>query len=157
MRNKLGGFCLLTALAIALLALPSLAGTTQPVKRVSSPAYDVSKEVTLSGTVSSVKASVPGKMLGGHLFLASGSSTVDAHLGPYALKGTHGVKVNQGEKVKLVGVMTNLHGSQVFLVRKVEAGDRTYTIRNEKGFPVLMGATQATGHPASLVSAGGGR
>ncbi len=136
MRNKLGGLCLLTALVITSLAAPAMAGTTQPVKRVSTPKYDVSKEITLDGTVASVKASVPGKLLGGHLFLTSGT---DAHLGPFALSGSHGVKVSPGQKVTLVGVMTTFHGSQVFLVRTVESGDKTYTIRNERGFPLIMG------------------
>jgi hypothetical protein len=153
MRNKLGGFCLLTALVITSLAVPTKAATSHPVKRVPTPAYDVTKEVTLNGTVSSVKASAPGKMVGGHLFLASGNKTVDGHLGPYALTGPHGVKVTAGEKVKLVGVMSTFRGSQVFLVRTVEAGDRTYTIRNEHGFPLLMGAQQST-HKLTAVKGG---
>jgi hypothetical protein len=152
MRNKLGGFCLLTALVVSSFAAPVMAGTTQPVKRVSTPAYDVTKETTLNGTVSSVKTSVPGKMIGAHLFLTTGT---DAHLGPYALAGPHGVKLNAGEKVKLVGVMSTFHGSQVFLVRTIESGDRTYTIRNEHGFPLLMGATQAT--KSGSIAKGGSR
>jgi hypothetical protein len=139
MRNLLGGFCLLTALVVSPFAAPSRAATAA-AKRVSTPVYDASKEVTLAGTVSSVKASVAGKLAGGHLFLSSGTGTVDAHLGPFALNGPHGVKVSPGQQVKLVGVMTTLHGSQVFLVRTLEAGSKTYTIRNEHGFPLLMGA-----------------
>ena len=144
MRNKLGGFCLLTAFVLTSLAMPAMAGTTQPVKRVQTPKYDVSKETTLDGTVSSVKTFAPGKLVGGHLFLATGSKTVDAHLGPYALKGVHGVNVSTGEKVKLVGVMSSFHGNQVFLVRKVETENATFTVRNEKGFPLLMGAQQSS-------------
>ncbi len=153
MRNKLGGICLLTALVVALLAVPAMAGTTQPVKRVSTPKYDVSKEVTLDGTVSSVKTKAPGKLVGGHLFLSSGSKTVDGHLGPYALTGVHGVKVSAGEKVKLVGVMSTFRGSQVFLVRKVETENASYTIRNEHGFPLLMGAQQPN-HKLTAVKGG---
>lgn len=136
MRNKLGGICLLTALVIASLAGPAMAGTTQPVKRVSTPKYDASKETTINGTVASIKVSVPGRMTGAHLFLTSGT---DAHLGPYAMNGSHGVKVSAGQQVKLVGVMTSFRGSQVFLVRTVDTGSKTYTVRNEHGFPVIMG------------------
>lgn len=153
MRNKLGGLCLLTAFVLTSLAVPAMAGTTQPVKRASAPTYDATKEVTLSGTVSSVKASAPGKMPGGHLFLASGANVTDVHLGPFALNGVHGLKVSPGEEVKIVGVMTSFHGSQVFLARTVEANGNTTTIRNRRGFPQLMGATQAT-HTLSLAKAG---
>ena len=103
MRKLLGGFCLLTALVVSSLAVPSRAATT-PAKRVVTPVYDASKEVTLAGTVSSVKTSVAGKLAGAHLFLTSGTGTVDAHLGPFALNGPHGVKVSAGQQVKLVGV-----------------------------------------------------
>jgi len=152
MRKLLGGFCLLTALIVSSLAVPTRAATT-PAKRVSSPVYDASKEVTLAGKVSSVKASVTGKLPGAHLFLTSGTGAVDAHLGPFALNGPHGVKVSPGQQVKLVGVMTTVHGSQVFLVRTLEAGSKTYTIRNEHGFPLLMGAQSPT-HTLTAVKGG---
>ena len=152
MRKLLGGFCLLTALVVSSLAVPSRAATT-PAKRVVTPVYDASKEVTLAGTVSSVKTSVAGKLAGAHLFLTSGTGTVDAHLGPFALNGPHGVKVSAGQQVKLVGVMTTRHGSQVFLVRTLESGSKTYTIRNEHGFPLLMGAQQPT-HTVTVAKGG---
>src|ERR1700733_6362027 len=54
MRNKLGGFCLLTALVITSFAAP-LNASTKPLKRtVIAPRYEVSKEVTLEGTIQSV-------------------------------------------------------------------------------------------------------
>ena len=154
MNKVLGGLSLLTILVISSLAVPSRAATNQPVKKaVQGPSYDARKEITLSGTVSSVKNSVPGKLMGGHLFLSSGTGTVDAHLGPFALRGRESVKLTSGEQVKLVGVMSTFHGSQVFLVRTVEAGGHTYNIRNEKGFPQLMGAVQPT-HTLSLAKGG---
>jgi hypothetical protein len=154
MRNKLGGFCLLTALVISSsFAVPTKAATTQPVKRAPMPRYDASKEVTLKGTVSIVKASVSGSVMGGHLLLSSGNKTVDAHLGPFALRGAAGVKVSPGEQVKLVGVMTTLHGNQIFLVRTIETANTTYTIRNEHGAPLLMGAKEPD-HRLSLAKGG---
>jgi hypothetical protein len=152
MRNLLGGLCLLTALVVSPFAAPTRAATA-PAKRVPTLVYDASKEVSLTGTVYSVKNSVSGKLAGGHLFLSSGTGTVDAHLGPFALNGPRGVKVSPGEQVKLVGVMTTFHGSQVFLVRTLEAGSKTYAIRNEHGFPLLMGAQQAT-HTPTLAKGG---
>jgi len=154
MNKVLGGLSLLTILVISSLAVPSRAATNQPVKKaLQGPTYDARKETTISGTVSGVKESVPGKLMGGHLFLSSGTGTVDAHLGPFALRGRESVKLTAGEQVKLVGVMSTFHGSQVFLVRTLEADGHTYQIRGAKGMPHLMGATQPT-HAVSVLKGG---
>ena len=116
MRNKLGGLCLLTALVITSLAAPAMAGTTQPVKRVSTPKYDVSKEITLDGTWQVSRRLYPENCSAVIWFPHREPMHTS---GPFALSGSHGVKVSPGQKVTLVGVMTTFHGSQVFLVRTV--------------------------------------
>ena len=112
------------------------------------------KEVTLKGTVSSVKASVPGSDAGRSSVSHVREQARLTHTsGPLLYEGAHGVKVSPGEQVKLVGVMTTLHGNQVFLVRTIETGNRTYTIRNEHGVPLLMGAKEPD-HRLSLATGG---
>jgi len=154
MKKVLGGLGLFTILAFFSLAVSVQAATVSTPKRAVTPRYDASKEVTLGGTVSSVKKVVPGKLSGGHLFLATSSGSVDAHLGPYALRGSHAIPVTSGQKVTLVGVMTTVKGSKVFLVRTIKSGDDTYTIRNEHGFPLLLGAAPAS--KSLVLSAKGG-
>ena len=60
---------------------------------------------------------------------------MDAHVGR-ALQGPKAIAVKAGDSVKLVGVMATVNHNQIFLVRTVEAGGHTYTIRNERGFLV---------------------
>lgn len=99
--------------------------------------YDVTKEVTLTGTVSKVLAKAsPGMLWGSHLLLATASGEVDASLG---LSGSHGrgaLCVKPGEQVEVTGVMKTLNNKRVFLARTVKAGERVYAIRNERGIPL---------------------
>ncbi len=126
------------------------AAATKPARPA--PMYDASKETTLSGTVSNVvtKPGV-GMIGGGHLIVATAQGAVDAHVGGRALSGPKAMGVKAGEAVKLTGVMATVNHNQIFLVRTVETGGRTYTIRNEHGF--LLGPTAKRG--TSTVPVGG--
>ncbi|MGC1684001.1 MAG: hypothetical protein WA734_00125 [Candidatus Acidiferrales bacterium] len=124
--------------------------------RVASPLYVVSKEVTLEGNVSAVKALMPGHIPGGHMVVITSKGTIDGHLGPYALNGKNRISVPVGAHVKIVGVMATIHGSQVFLVRTIDTGTNKYTIRSEHGFLLIPGAVQPT-KSINFVSPKGGR
>ncbi len=154
MKKVLGGFGCLGLLAFLLASVSAQAATVVAPRRVATPEYNASKEITLEGNVTSVKGSVPGRLAGGHMFVATSRGTIDGHLGPYALRGTHRISVATGAHVTLVGVMTTVKGSQVFLVRTVNTGAKTYTIRNIHGFPILLSATQPTKQLTALT---GGR
>ena len=119
------------------LAAPAGAQTTGSAKAARpAPLYDASKETTLHGTVSNVVTKpAAGMIAGGHLTVATGQGAVDAHVGR-ALQGPKAIAVKAGDSVKLVGVMATVNHNQIFLVRTVEAGGHTYTIRNERGFLV---------------------
>lgn len=140
MRNKLGGFCLLTALVITSLAAP-LNASTKPLKRtVIAPRYEVSKEVTLEGTIQSVsKKPSPGTMLGTHLMVSTPKGTIDAHIGGFVTRGAHAYSPSVGQSVKIVGVMTTINHKQVFLTRTIETGNRTVEVRTTHGFLIVPG------------------
>ncbi len=144
MKKVLGGLLFVSLLAFLLVSISTQAATEIAPRRVATPRYDASKEVTLEGNVSSVRESVPGKLVGGHMFVATAKGTIDGHLGPFALRGSHRISIASGAHVKMVGVMTSVKGSPVFLVRTIDTGKTTYTLRNEHGFPMLLGARQPT-------------
>jgi hypothetical protein len=99
--------------------------------------YDVTKEVTLAGTVSSVLVKAPpGMIVGSHLLLATPSGPVDASLGRFGLQGEGAVSVAAGQQIEATGVMRTIKGKIFFLVRTVKVGGEVYTIRNKHGFPV---------------------
>jgi DNA/RNA endonuclease YhcR with UshA esterase domain len=135
--STLGEF---VVLSLCLFATPIYAQTADvTTKSAVPPSYDITKEVTLSGTVSSVvqKTAPEMKMLGGsHLIIETNSGKVDASLGAVARQGQSALSVTPGQQVQVTGVMKTIRGRQVFVTRLVLANGRVYTIRNEHGFMI---------------------
>jgi hypothetical protein len=123
---------LLASLLLAILAVPLVAQS----ERESRPFYDIAKEITLTGTVSSVLAKpAAGMLFGSHLMLDTTSGQVDASLGKWGLQGRGALSVSAGEPVEVTGVMKTINDKQVFIVRTVKASGQVYTIRNQYGVP----------------------
>jgi hypothetical protein len=124
---------LLAGLLFATLAIP-LGAQTAPKPR---PYYDITREVTLRGTVSSVVTRPSrGMVIGSHLLLTTPSGEVDASLGKWGLAGKGALSVTAGQQVEVTGVMKTLLDREVFVARTVRVGGRVYTMRNEHGVPV---------------------
>jgi hypothetical protein len=139
MRTLLGGLGLATLMAFMFFAAPVEAQTSATTKKIdTSRKYDAQNESTLSGTVQSVISNpTSGMLIGVHLILSTSSGTVDADLGPFALKGNSPVSVSAGEAVTVVGVMMTVRKSQVFMARTLQTPQQTYTLRNQNGFPLM--------------------
>ncbi|MGA9545250.1 MAG: hypothetical protein WBQ85_16860 [Candidatus Sulfotelmatobacter sp.] len=120
---------LLSGLLVAILAVPLGA---QPVPKAQ-PYYDIAREVTLNGTVSSV---VSRPKVGAHLELATSSGAVNADLGRWAFMGKGALHVTAGARVEVTGVMKTYKDRQVFIARTVKLGSQVYTMRNQHGIPV---------------------
>jgi len=121
---------LLTGLLLAILVVPLNAED-------SDSRYDVSKEVTLSGTVSSVlRKPTPGMIWGSHLIVETVSGRLDASLGRFGLEGKGALSVTPGQQIELTGIMKTVRGKEVFVVRSVKANGITYALRNEHGIEV---------------------
>jgi hypothetical protein len=73
--------------------------------------YDVTEEVTLTGTVSSVlMKAAPGMIVGSHLLLATPSGPVDASLGRFGLQGAGAASVAAGQQIEATGRKLALQG-----------------------------------------------
>ncbi|MGA2299986.1 MAG: hypothetical protein ABSG77_04725 [Candidatus Acidiferrum sp.] len=129
------GSCALALLSLISPLPPVQAQTAEVAKTHAGPfSYDVTKEVTLTGTVSSVLTKPsPGMIMGSHLLLVTSSGAVDASLGRFALLGKDALPVAAGQQVQVTGVMKTLQGQQVFLTRIVRVDAQVYTIRNKYG------------------------
>jgi len=122
--------------ALTLLALISLAAPVhaQTVALAGRTGYDISKETTLTGTVSSVLEKAPrGMVVGSHLMVATATGTVDASLGRFGLLGKDAPSVAPGQYVEATGVMKTLGNKQVFVTRLLKLADQVYTVRNTHG------------------------
>jgi hypothetical protein len=123
---------LLAGLVVASLAIPVSAETV----RETHPYYDMSKEVTLTGTVASVLTKVAGTIPGPHITLTTISGSVDASLGKWGLVGKDAPSLKGGEQIELTGVMKTLKDKQVFIVRIVKSNGHLYSVRNEHGVAI---------------------
>src|SRR5712692_4292258 len=112
-------FTVLCALALLFLissTAPVQAQTAAIETRPAEPYYDVAREVTLKGTVSSVLTKPsPGMIMGSHLLLVTASGEVDAGSGRFGLLGKGALAVAAGQQVEVTGVMKTLMGRQVFV------------------------------------------
>jgi hypothetical protein len=153
MRKIAGGLCLLTTLAIVLLAAPVGANESAPFRRtVIAPKYDMAKEITLEGTIETlIRTPAPGSIIGAHLIVSTAQGTVDAHIGNYVVSGPHAASFASGQAVKLVGVMIEFNHQNVLIVRTIQTENRTITVRSEHGFLVFPGSR------AAVSSTGGAR
>ncbi|MGA7561059.1 MAG: hypothetical protein WCF61_05695 [Terriglobales bacterium] len=129
MKRLFAGLCVL-----ALLSLVAPLGAAAAETRTAGPYYDISKEVTLHGTVSSVLTKPSkGMIMGSHLLIQTGVGPLDASLGRFGLQGRGALSVEKGNQVEVTGVMKTLHGKQVFITRTVTVNGHAYTMRNEHG------------------------
>ena len=144
MKRSFAYVAVVLVLGLFPLAVPASAQTTPAAAKFSRPlSYDVSKEITLNGTVSSAPTtSSRGTMMGHHLLLQTSSGVVDASLGRFAFTGWGALSVEQGQHVAVTGVMKNFSGKPVLLARSVTVNGRVYTIRNERGLPLSPHARQ---------------
>ena len=137
MKPQFTGLCALALLCLISSIAPVQAQTATIETRPAEPYYDVAREVTLKGTVSSVLANPsPGMIVGSHLLLATASGEVDASLGRFGLVGKDALSVAAGQQVEVTGVMKTLMDRQVFVARTVTVGGQVYTMRNQHGIHV---------------------
>jgi hypothetical protein len=138
---------LLTGLLFATLAVPLGAQTVRQSHRTF---YDISKEVTLSGTVSDVLAkAAPGMMAGPHLLFTTSSGRVDASLGRFALQGKDPLAAAPGKEVEVTGVMKTIKNRDVFVARIVKVDGKAYEIRNQHGVPKSPLSRERAGQKAA--------
>lgn len=156
MDRLVGGVRLLTLLACTLAAASAFANTSNvPLRAYVAPRYDISKEITLHGTVASVvRKAQPGMMYGSHLILSTAHGTIDAHLGPWLLNGANSNVLHAGDSVTVTGVTTTFNGRSVLLARLIQVGGETITVRSNNGSVLMPGAAQ---HPSRMIILGGAR
>ncbi len=116
----------LSLLAVAS-ALPAQMGPGR------APLYDTKTEQTLEGKVGAVSPGPRGRGL--HLTLQSGTESVEVHLGPTTYLDSIGLKVAVGDTLKVTGSRLGTAPKVYVVAREVQAGGRTYTLRDAQGLP----------------------
>jgi hypothetical protein len=108
----------------------------------SAPTSATVREIAVTGTVEQLQNTHAGV----HLLVDSEQGALNAHLGPSISAEIQG-SLSAGEPVQMTGSFQTLDGQRYLLVHQLTAGGRTFTIRNDSGFPVR--ARSAKGSPLS--------
>jgi len=131
------------AATVFVLALP-IASAAQispqgPGRGDQAPRYDSSTEVTLRGTVETVKQvdDVRGRrsLTGTHIILKTAQETVEVHLGPTTFLNEQKLTLSAGDAVEIIGSRVKVSGSDAVIAREIRKGTQTVTLRDEKGIP----------------------
>ena len=136
--------CALVTILLPLSANAQSAATTS----LSSPAYDISKEIKLDGTIDKIETNTSTGPVGTYLLIVSAQGEVDVHLGASAAVMAKNLGLTIGESIHVTGMMATVNGNSVLLARILTTSNHIYVLRNEHGVPVhsLMprGAGSAT-------------
>jgi hypothetical protein len=105
-------------------------------------AYDVSREVSLQGSVVSFAENSSTAPLGPHVVIQSTSGPVDVHLGDARLLKVNHFTLAAGDSVRVIGENVPYGTGSQFFARIIQKGSQTLTLRSTRGFP-LRPATKA--------------
>lgn len=117
--------------------------TASTVQR--SRGYDLSREISLQGTVVEYIPLSATPPLGAHVTLQTSSGIVDVHLGnPQTLVRNH-LSLTPGDSVRIIGENINqLKGTQ-FVARIVQKGTQAIAVRSPQGLPLKPGSSATEG------------
>lgn len=116
--------------------------------------YELSRELSVLGTVIKYEPASSVAPIGPHLLLQTASGRLEVHLGNARLLQTSHFDLNPGDNVRIVGESLAFGDGTFFAARIIQKGTEALAVRNAKGFP-LTPASALT--PAQKDSLGGVR
>lgn len=100
------------------------------------PAYDLTKEVKVQGTIQKLDGFGTSGPIGTHILLQTTSGMVDAHLGFGAASSPKYLGIAAGQSVTVTGMMETIGGTNVLMARILTTSNHIFVLRNEHGIPV---------------------
>jgi DNA/RNA endonuclease YhcR with UshA esterase domain len=109
--------------------------------------YDVSREVSLQGTVVSFAENSSTPPLGPHVVVQTASGQIDVHLGDARLLRANHLALAAGDSIRVIGENVSYGEGTQFFARILQKGSQTLALRSTRGFPLRpvgkSGKTQA--------------
>jgi len=137
-RIRTGVLVLAGGLALSLSARAQQ--TAQPDTR-GLRSYELSREVSLVGTVVKYEASSSAPPMGAHVLVETASGPVDVHLGNVRVLEASHLELKGGDNVRIVGESLALGNGTFFAARIVQKGAQAVAVRNPKGFLLRPSST----------------
>ncbi|MBV8514851.1 MAG: hypothetical protein JO260_06090 [Acidobacteria bacterium] len=125
-------------MAAALVAVLAAAGSVraQTTPQAEASQYQLGREVTLVGTVSSVIEDSKTGPLGTHVMVQSASGLVDVHIGSAKYLEMNNLNLKSGDSVRILGENFVIGAQSVFFARIVQDGTVAIAVRSTKGMPL---------------------
>lgn len=116
-------------------------------------AYDLSREITLVGTVLQYTDNSETPPIGAHVLLQTASGAVDVHLGDARFLKMNRFTVTEGCTARVIGqfVANQAAGaaSGVFLARIIQQGTQAIAVRSARGMPLWPAGARANAEAQS--------
>ncbi len=103
--------------------------------------YDLSREVSLIGTVVKYDTASSVPPIGAHLTLQTASGQVEVHLGNAKVLQANHLELNPGDSVRIIGEDLAFGSGTVFAARIVQKGTQAVAVRNTKGYLLTPAST----------------
>jgi len=98
--------------------------------------YDVSREVSLEGTVVSFAENSSTPPLGPHVVVQTASGQIDVHLGDGRLLQANHLALAAGDSIRVIGENVWYGEGTQFFARIVQKDSQTLVLRSTRGFPL---------------------
>lgn len=103
--------------------------------------YEVSRELSVLGTVVKFDPASSVAPIGAHVLLQTASGPLDVHVGNAKLLEASHFDLHPGDAVRVVGESLTLGEGTFFAARIVQKGLQAVAVRNTKGFPLTPAST----------------
>lgn len=123
-------------LAVLMLTPVSNAQIAASSSELSSPVYDLNKEIKIQGAIEKISTMASNGLIGTHLLVTTAEGVIDVHLGASIAVSAKSLGLSVGENINLTGMMANINGNSVLLARILTTSTRVFVLRNELGVPV---------------------
>jgi hypothetical protein len=125
-------------------------GAAASSKAESHSSYDVSREVSVQGTVVSFTPNSSTLPLGAHVVVqTSAGTTVDAQLGDGRVLFASHMQIVPGSNIRIIGENVPSPSGTFFLARLVQQGTQVIAIRSTSGMPIAPGKVRGKNATAS--------
>jgi hypothetical protein len=112
--------------------------------------YELSRELSVLGTVIKYEPASSVAPIGPHLLLQTASGPLDVHLGNAKLLQVSHFDMNPGDNVRIVGETLAIGDGTFFAARIVQKGTQAVAVRNAKGFPFISASALTPAQKESL-------
>jgi hypothetical protein len=135
--NSIRNFLWVCGLAVLLMPFGAKAQSAIPSNnQLSSPVYDLNKEIKIQGTIEKIVSSTNGGPVGSHVLVSTADGMIDVHLGASAAVSAKNLGLSTGQNIEITGMMATMGGNSVLLARILTTSSHIYMLRNEHGVPV---------------------